>query len=360
MMRNEFLKIMFLGLAMMDFASSDSFAENTAKNTVIHLDRTEVQRFEQRYESWVQSIVKQAVPKAGASVLVEFDYSNNPDLIQTYEERRAVSHLPGLPDLTESDNGHPTENPLYELVSNQNIKVIFDQNPGDDQIRIVKEILKSKLNLDLAHGDHVTFDTFNRSNAYFEKAKGSLSKNSKLLIVLTILSALGALGLMFRREQSNRKMKEVGEKEVNALYQKLNPLSLILKTETKLLISVIRKQDKELIVQVMSHAPVQFNQIILQIFEDEERTELFNQYQANRLQVSLKRSRYSQLLLAAKIHDESKIEAIQQVDVISEMAAKISEQKMNMQDSLMQLKTMFQARQDSMRLPEEVNHDATI
>ena len=360
MMRNEFLKIMFLGLAMMDFASSDSFAENTAKNTVIHLDRTEVQRFEQRYESWVQSIVKQAVPKVGASVLVEFDYSNNPDLIQTYEERRAVSHLPGLPDLTESDNGHPTENPLYELVSNQNIKVIFDQNPGDDQLRIVKEILKSKLNLDLANGDHVTFDTFNRSNAYFEKAKGSLSKNSKWLIVLTILSALGALGLMFRREQSNRKMKEDGEKEVNALYQKLNPLSLILKTETKLLISVIRKQDKELIVQVMSHAPVQFNQIILQIFEDEDRAELFNQYQANRLQVSLKRSRYSQLLLAAKIHDESKIEAIQQVDVFSEMAAKISEQKMTMQDSLMQLKTMFQTRQDSMRLPEEVNHDATI
>ncbi len=359
-MRNEFLKIISIGIAVMGFSIVESRAQNKVNQTTVHLERTEMQHFEQSYEAWVQGIVHQVLPKTNLTVLTEFNYSSSPEQIQTYEEHRAANHLPGLPEVTDISNAHPTENPIYELISQQNIKLIFDEQPTDDQIRVLKEMLIVKLNLDTSHGDQLSFDHLNRGNNYLGKLAVSFSKNKKINLILMLLAAIAATVVAVVRNKKSSANKELGENEISHYYNKLNPIEIVLKTEPKFLISLIRKQETNFLVQIMAHAPISFNQIILQIFETEEREALFKAFQEQRLSITRKKSKYSQLLLAAKIHDELKIEAIKQVDVLSEVSTKIAEQRMKMNDSLQQLKALYVSTENDQVKSDEVNHEATI
>jgi len=81
------------------------------------------------------------------------------------------------------------------------------------------------------------------------------------------------------------------------------------------------------------------------------------------LDVSRKKSKYSQLLLAAKIHDESKIEAIQKPDEFSHVSGQIAEQRSKMQESLKQLKALYNADENLASTEikdQEVNYEASI
>lgn len=327
------------------------------------LDRIEVQRFEQSYEAWVQSIVQHVLPKTNVSVLIDLNYSSNPDIVQNYEERRAVDHLPGLPEVQDTNRSNPTENPLYELVTQQNIKVIFDDQPNDDQIRVVKEILSVKLNLDTSHGDQVAFDHLQRNAGGVARVGAAIARTARSSTALIILALLGFAGIIFGRSRNVAKLKAQGEIEMNAYYAKVNPIASILSTDARVLISVIRKQETEFLVQVMAHASIPFNQIVLQVFEEEERKKLFDSYQEQRLDVSRKKSKYSQLLLAAKLHDELKIEAMQQVDEFNEVSNRINEQRLSMQESLKQLKALYVSEEGASvetQDQEEVNHEASL
>jgi hypothetical protein len=358
-MRNELLKLISIGLAVIGLSSAECKAQAAGGNG-LRLDRLDVQRFEQSYEAWVQNIVHHVLPKSNVSILTEFNYTNNPEIIQNYEERRAVDHLPGLPDVSDSNISHPTDNPIYDLITQQNIKVIFEEQPSEDQIRILKEILAVKLNLDTSHGDQVSFDNLHRGNGYFNKALVSFSKNTKMNLLMILLAAMGVAIVLARKNKKDSKLKAMGEKEVDSLYLKVNPISAILKSDPKFLISMIRNQELDFMVQVMAHAPVSFNQVMLQVFEENEKKALFDAFQAQRLGVSVTQSKYAQLVLAAKIHDELKLQAIQQVDEFNEMSAKINEQRLKMQESLIQLKALYTAQDSNQEFSEEVNNEASI
>ena len=362
-MRNELLKFISLCLAIVSVSATRSEAQSVGASSGPRLDRIEVQRFEQSYEAWVQSIVKHVLPKTNVSVLIDLNYSSNPDIIQSYEERRAVDHLPGLPDVQDTNRSNPTENPLYELVTQQSIKVIFDDQPSDDQIRVVKEILSVKLNLDTTHGDQVSFDHLQRNASAAGRLGAAIARTARSSTALIILALFGFAGIIFRKNRTSAKLRMQGEIEMNACYARVNPIASILNTEARVLISVFRKQETDFLVQVMAHAPIAFNQIVLQVFEEEERKKLFDSYQEQRLDVSRKKSKYSQLLLAAKLHDELKIEAMQQVDEFNEVSNRINEQRLSMQESLKQLKALYVSEESSQvetQDQEEVNHEASL
>jgi len=344
-------------------SEAQSVSQSTAPSaSAPRLDRIEVQRFEQSYEAWVQSIVQHVLPSTATSILVDLTYSNNPDTLQSYEEHRAANHLPGLPDVLDNNtSANPIENPLFELVTAQNIKVIFEEQPSDDQIRVVKEILGAKLNLDSTHGDQISFDHLNRNTTATARAWSVVKKTARSSTSMIVLAFLVVAFVLVRKNRIASELRAMGEVEINALYSKVNPIKSIFGANPKTLISVIRRQETDFLVQAMAHAPIVFNQIILQVFEEADRKNLFEAFQAERLNVSSKKSRYSQLLLAAKIHDEVKIEALQQIDLLNEVSGKVNEQRLIMQKSLQQLKALYGSGDAAVaKQGQGVNHEASI
>ena len=350
------------------------------------LDKSDVQQFEQGYESWVQNTVQKIIQKNPVTVLIELNYTKNPDALQSYEERRAANHLPGLPEMSDPHFNTPQESPISELISSQSIKLIFEQELTTDQMRVINEVLAVKLKLDLSHGDKILFDHLRTQIT----PRPSRNRTDLYLILFFILVSGVVLVLIAKNKfnskfnnkleankseatsepnnttannttanntpANNTTINNKSEEHIQSFYQKVNPIKTILKSDPKTLLETIQKQDHTFLLSVIAHAPLRFNQMIFKICEPEKRFKLLEAYKNNRHEISQQKSRYSQILLAAKIHDQMKMNALQQIDVLNESQLKSQELKKKMKESLKQIKASLNSPTPS----DEVNHENSL
>jgi hypothetical protein len=293
------------------------------------LDRAEIQSFERSYEAWVQDLVHQVSPKSRANVIVEFNYSSNPDLIQNFEEKMAASHLPGVPEMIDLDM-HPLQHPIYDLVTRQSVKVILENKPSEQNLKVMRDLISSKIFVDAKRGDRVEFD--------FIKTENHLNRNAKIaLIALFVMGVAGALLVMHQRRQRKSDRKMTAQK-LNDWYDCINPIASMTAVDAATFMSFIREQNHAILVEAMAHANLEFFQAVLKSFNGEARITLYQEFERYRLKVSQKKSRYAQIYLLAKLKDRMNVEAIQKVDSLVEAIEQVRAQREAMEMAMNEMK----------------------
>jgi hypothetical protein len=326
------------------------------------VDAGDVQHFEQTYEEWVQSLAASIAPNIPTTVLVDLEYSNNPEDLQNYEELKAANHLPGLPDITDPHFTYPSESPLYSLIAKQRVKLIFESELNANQQKVLEEVLNNKLKLNKDRGDSVNIEHINTVSAPVQANKpaaksvdfSKIKLSKKQSVALIGLALLGILGLTVRRKQfaikkvirtlTTRKAKETNteieyirvvptEKSVTQKLSRkhprlfartsliVNPLNIVLKANPKVLVSVVRNENTANLARATLHAPEMFTGILLNICTQDQKNQIRGIWHVERNSITPEQSRFAQVLLAARIFRQLKKQKDVSIDpVIGEYA----------------------------------------
>ena len=334
---------------------SPVFAESlTSPNSLTTVDAGDIQRFEQNYEQWVQSLAQSIVPNIPTTVLVDIEYSNNPDDLQNYEELKAANHLPGLPDVIDPNFTYPGESPISALVAKQRIKLIFESPLNANQQKLLKEVLNSKLKLNLDRGDSLALEQVNTLPSENLSATNSTStatattlpkiklthRQSLALVILALMTMIALTGgkairkslskmstslrsLAKRANAANETVMEYlrvvpSEKSVTQRLKRrhprlfartsmiVNPLNIVLKANPKVLVSVVRNEKIENLARATLHAPEMFTGILLNICTQDQRREIRGIWHVEKNAITEEQSRFAQVLLAARIYRQLK------------------------------------------------------
>ena len=356
-------------------------APHSISNTI---DASEVQRFEQNYEEWVQTLVQSIVPQNPSTVLVELNYTSNPQQLQTYEELKAAEHLPGLPEVSDPNFTRPTESPLFTLVNQQNIKIIFEAALTSNQKRLLDEVLNSKLKIDSSRGDHLVLDqtsgqALESTSSYFSGknflfALALLAFGTIVLVSIKrktaqnthentneappeLQSKLLAIETMMQKNKiPAEKVREVFESEANLITkikknnpkafsktsQILNPINIIMKSNPKAIINTVRNENPRLIAEATFHAPDLFISTIIQICTKEQQMVIRNLWKQKFGTVSEEKSRYAQTLLAAKVHRAEKDEVSKSIENFTVALNAKTLLQINLKEELKKIKRSIQ------------------
>lgn len=313
------------------FISGSAWAVDFSTITV---DPSDLQQFEVAYENWVTQIAQSIAPKSQPTVLIELDYSNKPERLQTYSELRAAQHLPGLPQVLDPHLGHPSESPLAALVESKRIKLIFEQPISSGQEQLLAEVLAAKLKIDPARGDKITVtkiptkpaESNNNSNEPWIAAVVLLTAFALLLKFKPVTTKIASetttesktdtipakltpppppvKPFRFSDEDKNvlARMENV-ENQIRSKAQLLvNPTTQIMKSNPKALIRVIRAEDPKRLAQALQGTSVLFQKTVLSICTSRQRSEI--KEAAKALPKNKSEARFAQNLICAKIFRE--------------------------------------------------------
>lgn len=279
----------FFFLLLMCFSLS---TQVLAANVPSGVDIAEVQQFEQSYETWLRQIIYSTTLQTADSLLVKIDYSNDPEKIQTYEEAKSELHLPGLPNVVDPHFSYPAESPLYSLINQQNIKILFSNSIPSEKQKLLREVIQAKTKLNLANGDQLQIETADsNSNIKFEWPWLSSSKVLSLAGLLMAMSGLG-LGLGFalkrkplstltKNENSSVSFKN-NEVVLNKISKRnpkialqasraLNPFYDLTHIDPKIIISTIQNESAKNLAKAISHAPIELTELILRASTDKQK-----------------------------------------------------------------------------------------
>jgi hypothetical protein len=299
----------------------------------VTVDPNELQQFEASYENWVQNVVQNVLPNPKATVLVEFNYSQDADRLQTYSELRSTSHLPGLPNVFDPNPTHPAESAIFALVESKKIKLIYDQALSAGQEKLLSEIVSAKLRLKTSSGDKLTVNTIETS------APQNTTNNKPWWIAVALIAAaivvtatrkpfksLAAPTTVAAQEptqnrtvqpppppvkpftfgendrQIMNRMQNVESVLVEKTNSIINPTHVIVKANPKALIRVVRKESSLILAQAMQGSSIIFQKTLLSICTPSQRNEI--REIGPRLKSSKTEARFAQNLIAAKIHRE--------------------------------------------------------
>jgi hypothetical protein len=293
-----------------------------------NLPETDVQQYEQTYEDWVQTLVQNVAPKNPATVLLKFEYGNNPDQLQTYEELKASNHLPGLPDVSDPHATRPYENAVSALVTKQKIKIIFEKSIPATKTRLLNEILTSKLHLNTARGDGIEFEQLSATETKTASSTNSFNRKNAMMLLAAAIAVLAALSV--RKNAKTKTKTEINEApkatppamtaltlNAAAPAPRVQSINLILQASPKVMHQVIRSEKAENLARAFLNIPTAVSGALLNICTPEQRKEILTMW--NIQTVSAEQSRFSQLLIAARIHRENEKQAIPQIALFSQV-----------------------------------------
>lgn len=356
----------------------------------VSIDPNDIQQFEQSYESWIKEIVQGLVNNQTATVLVEIGYTQNPERLQTYGELKATQHLPGLPEVMDPHISHPSESPLSALVENRKIKIIFEHALSAPQEKIVGEVLNSKLRINANAGDQLVVSTLEAAPAP-ETGANRLLRDPKFALYIImgslLLAALLARGRKQKTIEKTRelpvelkemiveatkkaatpppapvkpfKFTDADRSVINRLMSVdsnlltktsaiVSPTQIIMKSEPKAVIRVIRSESSEIITQAIQGSSILFQKTLLSICTPKQRNEIRDI--AKRQNFNKEKVIFAQNLLAAKIYRELQSLAHQAVDTFvksREARNSSKEAKDQLRQSLTVARTVLTQEQNS-------------
>lgn len=306
------------------------------------VDVAEIQQFEQSYEIWIHQLVRHTIQADAETVLVKLNYSNSPEKIQTYQEAKATLHLPGLPDVIDPHLTHPAENPLYSLINEQSIKVLFSNPISKEKQTILAEVIASKAGINRTRGDQLSIET-TASDFWVNPETVKLIAfgllGSAVLFALLGLIALGfknnrkiKLKTLFSKKATQTiKLKTKDAHEVLKVIAKrnpvvashtskiLDPLEIILNSDPKTTVLTIQNEPAKNLARAMDRASIEFAQIIYRAATPKQRIIIKNHLNILASQKNNNRdheSKFYQLLLASKVQNNTKNGIVNQIETL--------------------------------------------
>ncbi len=319
---------------------------------------TDVEQFEHTYENWVVGLTQTLIPSNPATVLVTLDYSDNSEKLADYEDALNADHLPGLPDVYDPHVNMPLQNPIFALVQHQKIKVIFEKPITETQKRILSEVFESKLKLNYKAGDQVIIEQLPPqaeengtvriwSGNSITTAHNPVGWIFGLVILFSMLAAARpfktqpkdskkndfslprtfgnkAFGLGANRAKFQEKQVALGvhayrnEKSlvdhmtrINPILSRyaknaVDPLQVIIKADTKILLAVIRNEKPAALAMTLHGLSETLAALILKLCSLEQRNEIRSILLTMGETITAEQSKYHLLLLASKVHHQTK------------------------------------------------------
>lgn len=393
--------VLLLGLFLADALTavvSPRMSASALDFSSVSIDPNDIQQFEQSYESWVQSIVQGLVNGQNATVLIEVGYTQNPERLQTYGELKATQHLPGLPEVMDPHITHPSESPLSALVESRKIKIIFEHALSAAQEKIVGEVLNSKLRINANAGDQLIVSTLEAAPATETSNPWRDPKNMLYVIAGSLLLAAFLARGRKKSEDKTRelptelkemlaeaakkattpppapvkpfKFTDADRTVINRMMQVdsgllsktssiVSPTQIILKSEPKAVIRVVRAESPQIITQAIQGSSILFQKTVLSICTPKQRNEI--REIAKKETFKKEQTLFAQNLLAAKIYRELQNLSLQAVDTFVKSREALSASK-EAETQLRNSLNAARARQNQVTNPvsEEQNSEAQL
>lgn len=363
--------VLLLGL----FAGTASLDARASDLTSVSIDPNDLQQFEQSYENWVQGLVQNVVPSQKPTVLIEMSYTQSPERLQTYSELRVTSHLPGLPEVMDPHITHPSESPLSALVEARRIKVIFERPLTHAQEKILAEVLNNKLKINANAGDRIVMSTIEAPSA---PEQSNRLKDTKL--ALNIVIGCLVLAALLARSRGNKQAKiensaprealpaveptgvvaaapvqrvvtpppppvkpfqfndqdrtvikrlmSVDSTLVSKTSSIVSPTQIILKSEPKAVIRVLRNEKPEVILRAIHGTSILFQKTILSACTSQQRNRVRELAKTEKIKKG--QILFAQNLIAAKIHREMQSVAMQSVDAFVKARESLNQEKQSL------------------------------
>ena len=263
------------------------------------ISAAEIQHFEQTFEDWAGRIIKSVHPKAEFTVVARVELSAHPEKLAAYEEAKAANHLPGLPEVPDSNYNHPLESPLLPLLQKKSLKVYLRTAMNRGQETVLREIIQAKMKLSPI--DQLAFESVVTPNA------NKLPTPSKKLALLaffagTLMISLALIGRnRMRLWATNGRRASAGSTTDLTLSTALSPSHQIANTNAATLREALIQERVDVIAKASMNATRRFSHRILGEM-DQEKFDLVNQWiERNKGLVANTDSAYARLMLAARI-----------------------------------------------------------
>jgi hypothetical protein len=295
-METLYRKLMILTLLATGGASfSTAFASDL-------ITESETQRFEQSYEEWATNLVKSISPKLQFTVLTQIELSQNPEKLQSFEDLRAMNHLPGLPDVADPSYSSPFDSPLYSLVEKKNIKIFAQGEVSPNEERVMREILSSKMRL--GSGDTLKFETVRAgvSPSHSRKQKNRAGAVAALAGILLLAGAF-----FYKRKpafiataQSVAKTITPPPAPVRAEFSATASRQIMSANDTALR-AALNQERVDIIAKASMNASRRFSEKIMGELP-QDKFDQVNQWRLrNQRRINIEDSNYARLLFSARI-----------------------------------------------------------
>lgn len=348
---------MFLGIA-----GSTMESRASADLTSVSIDPNDLQQFEQSYENWVQGLAQNLIPSQKPTVLIEMNYTQNPERLQHYSELRETRHLPGLPEVMDPHITHPSESPLSALVDGRRIKIIFEHVLTAAQEKLLAEVLNNKLRINAHAGDRLILSTLE------SPAPVAPSRFKDPRFILSLIAACLAIAVTLARTRRNRsvvnaapatgfalpaveptgvvtpppapipapraftpppppvkpfqfndqdrtviqRLMQVDSTLMSKTSSIVSPTQIILKADPKAIIRVIRSESADNVARAIHGTSILFQKTILSICTPQQRNRIRDFAKKERIRKG--QTLFAQNLIAAKIYREMQILNARAVD----------------------------------------------
>ncbi len=173
--------------------------------------REESSALERLYEARAHSALDTILLPREYSIVVGVDIDQDEQRLADLEQEVEKNNLPGMPGAMSLDT-MPITNKLYNLKQKVNIHVILGDTVGKEKEATVKSLLKLKLHLDEAAGDHIELT---RSTLPLDSNESPVKKmpelSWKMWMLVLILSLVALAGIVFfvnRRRESQQNLDD--------------------------------------------------------------------------------------------------------------------------------------------------------
>ena len=290
---------LFLMIAFM--TGGAAFTEKSQASDVI--SASEIQHFEQTYESWAAEMIRNINPKLKFTVIAKVEFSQNPDQLETYDDMKAAQHLPGLPEVADPAYSHPMDSPLFALVAKKNLKVIFHSSMNSNEKRVVDEVIRAKMKFTGA--DSLSYESL-ESNPVSDLPD---SRKRAMAILSLILGAGILAGTLSGRKAKNAKKLEANTR--NSSPPALPASHRILNAKPAVRRQSLRNERAETIAKASLHCSLRFSNELLGELDQGQFDEVNQWILQNRSHTTKNEAEFARILIAANIQQNQNSKLIE-------------------------------------------------
>ncbi|ASD65026.1 FliG C-terminal domain-containing protein [Bdellovibrio bacteriovorus] len=176
----------------------------------------EIGTLETIYETRARSVLNTILRPTDYTLVVSVELDRDDKKLKEYQDEVEAQYLPGMPLMGEAPAMPKSANRLHEMKARTDIHVVLSRNVNPDVEKVIKDLLVSKLHLDMQSGDTVALKRIELpADPTVEKKPTELPELTwKMWALIVVVSLLALSGLMFwawRRGQSKENPKDLKE-----------------------------------------------------------------------------------------------------------------------------------------------------
>jgi flagellar motor switch protein FliG len=160
----------------------------------------EIGSLENIYESKARAVLNTILRPTDYTIVVAIEMDRDEKKLQEFHQDLEVQYLPGMPLMGDSPVIGKAANKLHEMKARTDITIVLLKNINPDTEKVIKDLLSSKLHLDIAAGDIVNLRRLIQpGDTLPETAAPDLLPDLgwKTWSLILILSLVALSGLMF-------------------------------------------------------------------------------------------------------------------------------------------------------------------